>query len=118
MINGNSQYGAIVPDDIPNQLLNGRVIVTSATTTVTGYTAVPIGAGATQLQPSTVQITINDIYGYFATGDVTNSAITLLHELGHAYYDLPALGGSPILPDNGNLKQSRANQQTIAKDCF
>jgi hypothetical protein len=44
---------------------------------------VDIGNGAQQLVASTVLITINDIQGYFITGDVIEAAATLLHELGH-----------------------------------
>ena len=92
--------------------------VTSATTKVFGLKPVDIGFGATQLVPDTVLITINDLAGDFVNGNVNDSAATLLHELGHAYQMLGALGGSPITPDGDDVAKSQANQALIKKNCF
>ncbi len=89
------------------------------TTKVTGLKPIDIGNGAQQWVNGTVLITINDLRGDFVNGDVTASAATLLHELGHAYYDLSSfLGGSRILPDGGEVNKSQNNQRLIKKDCF
>ena len=114
--NPTSKYGMVTVDDIPDD--PGKV--TSATTKVTGLKPIDIGNGATQLVNGTVLITINDLAGDFANGDVRESGPQLFfHELGHAYYDLSVfLGGSPITPDGGDVTKSQANQALIKKNCF
>jgi len=114
LLYGTSKYGMVTVNDIPDQA--GKV--TSATTVVTGLTSVDIENGK-QLVNGQVLITINDLAGDFVNGDVNESAATLLHELGHTYFDLDRLlGGSVILPDGGNVAASQENQQLIKKYCF
>ena len=114
LLYGSSQYGAVTMNDIPDK--PGEA--TSAITSVSGSKPVDIGFGATQLVPATVLITINDLAGDFVSGDVKESAATLLHELGHAYYYLVALGGSKITPDGNDVKKSQDNQARIKENCF
>jgi hypothetical protein len=89
----------------------------SATTQVASWANVPVDGGF-QLQATSVIITINDLAGNFVGSDATAQAATIIHELGHAFYDLPALGGSSILPDAGNVSKSEANQALVMKKCF
>jgi RHS repeat-associated protein len=115
LLYGTSKYGMVTVNDIVDK--PGEV--TSATTVVTGLTAIDIGNGATQLVNGKVLITINDLAGNFANGDVKESAATLLHELGHAYFKLDRLlGGSVILDDGGDVAASQENQRLIKKYCF
>jgi hypothetical protein len=115
LLYGTSKYGMVVVNDI----IDKPGEVTSATTKVTGLTSVDIGNGATQLVNGTVLITINDLAGHFANGDVRESAATLLHELGHVYFKLDRfLGGSVILDDGNDVTASQENQRLIKKYCF
>ena len=91
--------------------------VVSATTQASGYSTVPIDGGF-QSQATSVTITINDLAGYFVGNNLVDQAATIIHELGHAFYDLPSLGGSLILPDAGNVSQSEANQALVMQTCF
>jgi RHS repeat-associated protein len=114
---GNTGLGYITIDDIPSD--PGQV--TSATTTAL-FSAVSIGQGATQLQVTGALVAINDLAGTFIHGSDQDRAVTILHELGHVFYDLLGLGGSQILPDgNGipdNVNQSMRNTSLIEQDCF
>jgi hypothetical protein len=100
---------------IPN---NGKY-VTSAITKGLGSAAVSVGNGATIAVNVSVQIILNNSSGgsAFVSGNVNDWAITLLHELGHVYWDLYGPGTSSILPDHGNPAQSLANTALIGKDC-
>jgi hypothetical protein len=72
------------------------------------------------LDPTRVTITINNMGGFNA-GNVTDNAITLLHELGHVYNRL-ALGGSAILDDNADTvvgrQRSATNSTNVRQNCF
>ncbi len=71
--NRTSKYGMVTVDDIRDD--PGKV--TSATTKVTGLKPIDIGNGATQLVNGTVLITMNDLAGDFANGDVRESGLQL-----------------------------------------
>jgi RHS repeat-associated protein len=92
--------------------------VTSATTVGTGPIPVPIGDGATQILYSGVVITINDLAGTFITGNTQSQAVTLLHELGHAYDDMYGPTSTLIESDAGSTAQSMANTALVQKNCF
>ena len=91
---------------------------TSATTVGTGPYQAPIGNGATQLLYTGVLITINDLAGTFVSGNTQSQAITLLHELGHAYDDMYGPASTLILSDAGNPAQSMANTALVTQKCF
>jgi len=73
-----------------------------------------------------IEIDINDLPGssfnptannvIFGTSAITQ-AVTVLHELGHAMYDLFGVG-QIATPDGGNVPLSNANTQLIQKNCF
>ena len=66
---------------------------------------------------SFVDIVLNDTAGSFVTGTANDQVVTILHELGHAYWDLFGQGTSAILPDGTSTTQSEANTAKIKKDC-
>jgi hypothetical protein len=74
----------------------------------------------------TVDITLSSQNGSFASGDPNSWVLTVLHELGHAIYDLygPVMGigqiGSnyAIKPDYGNSYISDRNDAAIRKNCL
>jgi hypothetical protein len=100
--------------------------VTSATTTGTGSTFIPAGAGEIQVNTS-VTIKLNNTTNgasFVTPNNVYNWAITILHELGHAYWDLYGPGTSLIQSDNvatntnaQNLQLSQANTALVQQDC-
>jgi RHS repeat-associated protein len=113
--------GTIQVSAIPN---NNKGTVLSAITTVAATSQVGIGNGATQTQNSQVLITINDLQGTFSGGSAYDQQTTLLHELGHAIYDLFGPGGAGLLsgsygiqPDGSNTALSEANTAKIEAVC-
>ena len=66
---------------------------------------------------SGVQITVNNIAGSFVTGNPSNWTVTVLHELGHAYWDLYGPGTSAIQPDANSVSVSQANTALVQKTC-
>jgi hypothetical protein len=66
---------------------------------------------------SGVQITVNNIAGSFVTGNPNDWAVTVLHELGHAYWDLYGSGTSKIQPDSASVSVSQANTALVQKKC-
>jgi len=68
-----------------------------------------------------VQITINNVAGSFVNQSADAWAVTILHELGHAYWDLYGQGTSSIVPDDSsvpnNVKVSGDNSALIEKKC-
>jgi hypothetical protein len=50
-------------------------------------------------------------------GNVDDWAATILHELGHAFYDLYGSAASQITPDGDNTAQSEANTKLIRQKC-
>ena len=110
---GTGGFGFIAINNIDSP--PGQVV--SATTQIASFDNVPVDGGF-QLQATSVIITVNDLAGNFVDGNTVEQAATLIHELGHAFYDLPALGGSSILPDAGNVAQSEANQALVMGNCF
>jgi hypothetical protein len=94
--------------------------VTSATTQGVGTTVVPMGNDGTQVNVNTsVVITLNNTSAgaSFVSGSTYDQAITLLHELGHAYWDLYGAGTSRILPDGSDPRLSQANTNRIDRVC-
>ena len=105
---------------------SGDGTVTSATTTGVGSQQLDIGNGATVLVNASVQIQLNNLStgAAFVTGSTYDQAITVLHELGHAYWDLYGPGTSAILPDNDmtrseadNVKSSENNTNLLRSRC-
>ncbi|MGO4880477.1 MAG: RHS repeat-associated core domain-containing protein [Bryobacteraceae bacterium] len=96
---------------------NGTVTVTSAITAGVGSQTLPLPQGATITVSQSVQITVNNTNGDFVTGGPNAWAATILHELGHAYWDLYGIGTSKIIPDGTNPARSQKNQALIEKDC-
>ncbi len=86
--------GEIIVTSIAEKAANTQ---TSATTEISGYTTVEIGPQSYQQQASSVLIKINDPKGDFVTGDTGSESDTVLHELGHAIYDLYGPAGKGIL---------------------
>jgi hypothetical protein len=64
----------VIDDDIAETLVG---YLTSAITKIATYTHVDIGAAAQQRDGATVLITINNIQGYFITGNVNEAVATL-----------------------------------------
>jgi RHS repeat-associated protein len=100
--------------------------ITNATTTGTGSTAMPVGNNATILVNTAVTITVNNTTpgAAFVSGNMQSWAGVILHELGHAYWDLYGPGTSAIAPDGSNAPpgvngdQASINNQTlINKTC-
>ena len=98
--------------------------VTSATTTVSLWSWVDIGNGAQQKQATAVDVTINELAGSFVSGGGDSQKMTILHEMGHAIYDLYGPSGSGLLstdyaiqPDKKDLKKSEANTKKINEVC-
>lgn len=98
---------------------NNGSYVTSATTLGVGSNTVSVGNGATMTVSASVTITLNDTTGgtAFVSGNQNDWAITLLHELGHVYWDLYGIGTSGIVPDGDSGQQSIDNTKLIEKDC-
>jgi hypothetical protein len=88
--------------------------VTSAQTT---------GVGSTQWNGITVFSSVSIVLNNqtsgasFVSGTPYEQAITVLHELGHAYWDLYGGGTSLIMPDSGNTAASMMNTNLLQKDC-
>ena len=98
--------------------------VISATATVSTLKPVDIGNGATQLQNASVLVTINSLAGSFTGRSASDQRTTVLHELGHAIYDLYGPGGKNILsadyaikPDARDVKMSETNTNKIKEVC-
>jgi len=93
--------------------------VTSAVITPLGTRQVPDGFGGSMGVTSTVQIMINSTSGSFVSGSDTDRAVTILHELGHAFNMINALGGAPgIVSDARNVSLSEGNTKRIKDACF
>lgn len=85
---------------------------------------VSIGVDTFQQQIVGVTIVLNDAAGSFVTSNQSTQAVTLLHELSHAIYDLYGPLGKNTLPsefgitpDNRDPKLSMANTAAIDKHC-
>ena len=62
---------------------------------------------------------INAGYGNrLGLNDPTNLAVTILHELGHAVWDVYGQASSDIIPDIDDLELSAKNSKMIAERCF
>jgi len=88
--------------------------VTSATTTGYGsvmYGAVPLNTSVTILLNNT------SAGASFVAGNVDDWAVTILHELGHAVYDLYGSYASKITPDGKDTTLSEANTRLIKEKC-
>ena len=94
--------------------------VTSATTTGVGIATVSIGNDGTMLTVNTgvvIKLDNTSAGASFVSGTTYDQAITLLHELGHAYWDLYGPGTSTIKPDGTNTKASMANTNRVERVC-
>jgi hypothetical protein len=88
--------------------------VTSATTTGYGQ----VGYGAITLNTSvTIMLNNTSPGASFVSGNVDDWAVTILHELGHAVYDLYGSYASKITPDGNDTKLSEANTNLIKEKC-
>src|SRR5208282_4618095 len=128
---GNSSPGALtVLSEISNSYQFGNInptlpgTVTSAITVGVGTQTISIGNGATMQVNTGVTILVNNIAqgASFVSGSTYDQAVTILHELGHAYWDMFGPGTSAIQPDGSgtpqqNLAASQANTALITKDC-
>ncbi len=101
------------------QIPNDGKYVVSATTQGVGSKTISVGNGATITVNASVTITLNNTTGgtAFVSGNQNDWAITLLHELGHVYWDLHGPGTSQILPDQTSAQQSLDNTKLIEQDC-
>jgi RHS repeat-associated protein len=68
-------------------------------------------------------IKINDVAGAFVTGTLTDQAVTLLHELGHAVNDTYGSDTSQIVNDGtylgaAGIKASQDNTALVLQNCF
>jgi hypothetical protein len=88
--------------------------VTSATVTPNGQ----VGYGAGTVYTS-VTITVNNTSpgATFVSGNLNDWTATILHELGHAIYDLYGTPADQIKSDTGNTAQSEANTALIKQKC-
>ena len=112
-----SGAGDIQIGDIPQQ--PGSPYVTSATTVGVEPYSYNIGNGASSvLLYESVTITINDLAGSFVTGTTQDQAITLIHELGHAFSDLFGPSSTKITSDANNPTASQANTALVTQACF
>jgi hypothetical protein len=114
---GTTGYGYFTIGPVTEQ---GPKTTTSATTS--GLPSfVGIGNGASQLTITGVDIQINTLTGSFVNGSDQDRAITVLHELGHAFAMIWGAGGSQIQPDGpaipNNVNVSEDNTALI-KNCF
>jgi RHS repeat-associated protein len=93
--------------------------VTSASTGRLGSATINLGGGTTMGVSASVTITLNNITNgaSFVTGTPYDQAVTILHELGHAYGDMYGLGTSKIVPDSNQPKVSNANDALIKANC-
>ena len=86
--------------------------------------AIDIGQGATQLVTTSVNITINTSEGNFVENGYsdTDRAITVIHELGHAFAMIYGAGGSQIRQDgpsvSGGAAISVKNSALVRDKCF
>ena len=92
--------------------------VTSATTTGIGTAFMPVN-GATMQVSTSVAIKLNNLSSQatFVSGTTYDQAVTVLHELGHAYWDLYGIGTSAITDDAENLAASEANTNLVVQKC-
>jgi RHS repeat-associated protein len=90
--------------------------VTSATTKGKGNTS---PWGSTDVIFSSVEIKLNNTTAgaSFVDGNLSDWTVTILHELGHAAYDLYGPQASKITPDTGNTALSEANTRLIREKC-
>jgi len=88
--------------------------VTSATTSGNG----PVGYGSGTVFTSVTIVVNNTTQGAsFVSGSLNDWTTTILHELGHAIYDLYGTPADQIVPDSGNTAQSEANTALIKQKC-
>jgi RHS repeat-associated protein len=95
---GSIKVGPIPPPKNPNQTIN-------ATTGI-----IPTS--------QTVIIMINSSAGDFVNGTTQQQAITLLHELGHAEWDIFGKNASKIKPDGSSTGTSLDNTWKVKTTCF
>jgi len=113
---GIGNRGSITIGDIPP---SGPNLVTSANTTP-GVSS----NSQTGQTSNTAYILINDLAGVFVNGTASfpataqNQAITLLHELGHAVWDIFGGGSSQIKPDHNKPGTSLDNTWKVKRKCF
>jgi len=86
--------------------------------------AIDIGQGATQLVTTSVNITLSTSEGNFVENGYsdTDRAVTIIHELGHAFAMMYGPGGSLIKPDGpyvlGGAAISVKNSALVREKCF
>jgi hypothetical protein len=110
---GVSRYGFIQID----QLSYKPGTVRSATATQISA-PVPIGNDAYHTLGVGVIITINNIAGSFISGNEIDQAVTILHELGHAFNHIYDAGKSLIKDDGEDTKLSESNTKLVKDNCF
>ncbi|PWU04125.1 MAG: hypothetical protein C5B51_17450 [Terriglobia bacterium] len=71
------------------------------------------------LVSSSVVIRVNNTSqgASFVSGTAYDWAVTILHELGHAYWDLYGEGASKITPDGKDAAVSQTNSDLIRSKC-
>jgi hypothetical protein len=69
------------------------------------------------LVSQSVLITVNNVVGSFVMQGSSAWAVTILHELGHAYWDLYGPGTSQITPDGTSVQASEANTKLVQSKC-
>jgi RHS repeat-associated protein len=109
LYNGNTDYGSILFGEIPENGPSAYVI--NATTTA--WVPPP---GSSVETGAIITLQTQGTYWNFPSG--YDQAVTLIHELGHAFNIIFGEGSSSILDDAGNPTQSIANTNMIMKDCF
>jgi hypothetical protein len=89
--------------------------VTSAT--VTGNGQMPYGYGGVIYASVTITLNNTSPGASFVSGTLNDWTATILHELGHAIYDLYGTPSDQIKPDQGNTAKSEANTALIKQKC-
>lgn len=93
---------------------DGTKTITSATTTGSGsvmYGYIPVNTSVT------INLNNTSAGASFVSGNVNDWAITILHELGHAFYDLYGSAASKITPDGDSTAKSEANTALVKEKC-
>jgi hypothetical protein len=111
LIANSFSFGAIGP--------TSSSTTTSATTTGVGSLYIPLAGGGTIEASANVSIVLNNISNNasFVMGNTYDEAVTILHELGHAYWDLFGPGTSAIVPDHSSTPTSQTNTNLVTKNC-
>lgn len=102
----------IIVDHIPSP--PGSETSIHATTTAGRLSPVQLSNGGQQDRPGLLQVVISDVA---LNGNAQELALTLLHELGHAYHLIYGERSTQIRSDGGSHGLSVANSNLVRKNC-